>query len=210
MGLLDKHAGNGLLGLMPDLFPKLLQNARHDGEPDRPNPIEISTPTFGYSGSVMPASSGIIDSPAASLNGQASSGPEALMMPSVAGASARLLPSFAERLNAALMGLANGGAPIPALANLVGGLLTGERMDPTGSQQQTELETYKALRASGASDAQARAAALNPGVLRAIAPDYLGGWKVVKTGDDAIKGKQYMMQGPGGQLHPLESFVRSR
>jgi hypothetical protein len=107
------------------------------------------------------------------------------------------------------MGFANASGPIPAIVNLITGLASGQRTDPGALHQQTQLETYNALRTSGVSDAHARAAAVNPEILRIIAPEYFGGWKIVKTGENS-SGRQYMMQGPAGQLHPLDEFLRGR
>jgi hypothetical protein len=118
-------------------------------------------------------------------------------------------PLFMDRLRAGLLGFANANGPIPAIVNLVTGLATGQRIDPSALHQQTQLETYNALRASGLSNVHARAATLNPEVLRIIAPAYFGGWKIVKTGENS-GGKQFMMQGPGGQLRPLDEFIKER
>ena len=45
-------------------------------------------------------------------------------------------PGIGDRLGAGLMGFANGSAPLPAIANLIGGLATGQRQDQLGIQQQ--------------------------------------------------------------------------
>jgi hypothetical protein len=113
------------------------------------------------------------------------------------------MPGIGDRLNAGLMGFANAGAPIPAIANLISGLMTGQRSDAAGVQQQAQLETYKALVQSGVPVAQARAAALNPEILKQIAPEHFGGFKVVQTGEDALGNKIFSLQGPGGKFHPI-------
>jgi hypothetical protein len=82
-------------------------------------------------------------------------------------------PGVGDRLMAALMGFTHGGAPIPAIGNLIGGLITGQRQDPRGvalqMMQQQQGAAYEALRARGVSDADARAAVRDPHMMTAIA-----------------------------------------
>jgi len=86
-------------------------------------------------------------------------------------------PGLGDRLGAGLMGFANGAGPIAAVANLIGGIATGQRQDPYGMalqrRQQSQAQTYQALRQADIPDAAAQAAALNPDIVRAIAPHYL-------------------------------------
>jgi hypothetical protein len=70
-------------------------------------------------------------------------------------------------------------------------------------QQLSQGATYQALRKAGMPDGVAQAAALNPEMLKTIAPEYFGGFKVVQTGESALGNKTFMMQGPGGKLIPL-------
>lgn len=78
-------------------------------------------------------------------------------------------PGIGGNLNAGIQGFANSRGFLPALANLFGGLTTGQRSDPTGVALQQQQATYQALRAKGLPDADARAAALNPEILKTIA-----------------------------------------
>jgi len=55
-----------------------------------------------------------------------------LPVPSLPALSPMPLSAVGDRLNAGLMGFAHGGAPIPAIANLISGLITGQRADLQG------------------------------------------------------------------------------
>ena len=55
-----------------------------------------------------------------------------LPVPSLPALSSLPLSAIGDRLNAGLMGFAHGGAPIPAIANLISGLITGQRADMQG------------------------------------------------------------------------------
>lgn len=116
-------------------------------------------------------------------------------------------PGFGDRLNAGLMGFANSGAPIPALANLISGLVTGQRSDPAGQQQQQLLATYRALRSADVPHGQALAAALNPEVFKAIAPEVFGNPKVVKVGTD-ILGREIMKVQQGTKFSDVPGMGR--
>jgi hypothetical protein len=63
-----------------------------------------------------------------------------------------------------------GGNPIAALFNGVQGLATGQRNDAVGMRNQQMESTYRALVQGGVPPAVAQAAALNPEVLKTIAP----------------------------------------
>jgi hypothetical protein len=79
-------------------------------------------------------------------------------------------PGIGDRLDAGLMGFANSNAPLPAIANLIHGLATGERSDQQGvaqrQQDQAQGAAYQALRSAGVPEQQARAGALDPNTLR--------------------------------------------
>ncbi len=81
-------------------------------------------------------------------------------------------PGFGDRLGAAFQGFANAGSPMQAIGNLVGGLATGQRSDPMGMALQSQGATMQALVRSGVPPAIAQAAALNPEILKTIAPAY--------------------------------------
>ena len=109
-------------------------------------------------------------------------------------------------------GIAGGGGTgnwNAGLSDALRGAAAGSQVD---RQQQTQTQAqnaaYQAVKAAGGTEAQALAARSSPEVFKAIAPELFGGWKLVKTGSNPITGDQYMMQGPGGQLRPLDSFTR--
>ncbi len=109
-------------------------------------------------------------------------------------------------------GIAGGGGTgnwNAGLSDALRGAATGSQVD---RQQQTQTQSqnaaYQAVKAAGGTEAQALAARSNPEVFKAIAPELFSGWKIVKTGSNPITGDQFMMQGPGGQLRPLDSFVK--
>jgi hypothetical protein len=81
-------------------------------------------------------------------------------------------PGIGDRLDAGLMGFANSNAPLPAIANLIHGLATGERSDQQGvaqrQQDQAQAAAYQALRSAGVPEQQARAGALDPNTLRTL------------------------------------------
>jgi hypothetical protein len=167
MGLFDSLfnpqalAGQGGLlgGVLPQVAP--WQN--------QPAPQNVAPPAARASGTAMP--------PASAGAGPVSGNQPIPSFPSMQALLLQGPPGIADRLNAGLMGFANGGAPIPAIANLISGLATGERSDRQGvaqrQQHQVQAATYQALRAAGAPDATAQAAALDPQLLKAVVPQYL-------------------------------------
>jgi hypothetical protein len=91
------------------------------------------------------------------------------------------VPGLGDRLSAGLMGFANSGAPIPGIANLISGLVTGQRSDPGGVATQNQMLAAKAIYQGlikTHSPEEARAIALasvtNPDVGRAVLPDLFG------------------------------------
>ena len=95
-------------------------------------------------------------------------------VPSLSASSLPPLSAIGDRLNAGLMGFAHGGAPLPAVANLISGLVTGQRADPQGVAlaQQDRAQRAAAQYVAGAQDIEPnlRAAMLaNP----AVAAQYL-------------------------------------
>lgn len=79
-------------------------------------------------------------------------------------------PGIGDRLMAGFQGFVNSGAPLPALGNLVSGLVTGQRSDPDAARQQQVMALYGALRQRGLSEADARAAVTNPEFMKAVMP----------------------------------------
>lgn len=124
------------------------------------------------------------------------------------GAPGQPTPGIGDRLSAAGAGFFNAGSPMQAIGNLIGGAMTGQRQDPRGQQQQSQEAAEGAYKAAGIPAPVARAMALNPEVAKAVIPEYFSGWKIVKTGSNPITGDEYKMQGPGGQLRELGSFMQ--
>jgi len=84
--------------------------------------------------------------------------------------SASPSPGVGDRFNAALMNFANARGLLPAIAGGITGLSTGMRTDPAAVVQQQALSTYRALIAAGVNPGVAQAVALNPQLMRGIAP----------------------------------------
>jgi hypothetical protein len=70
-----------------------------------------------------------------------------------------------------LAGALNGGNPGQSIGRGLEGWMRGTRLD---DQRRVPAQTYAALAAAGVPDALAQAAALNPAVMKAIAPGYFG------------------------------------
>ncbi len=87
-----------------------------------------------------------------------------------------------DRLSAGFQGFANGGAPLPALANLIGGIATGQRQDKAGqalqNQEKMAAAVYGALTQRGIPHEQAvgiaQAAATDPKLAESLLPQALG------------------------------------
>jgi hypothetical protein len=84
--------------------------------------------------------------------------------------SPRISDQIGDRLMAGLMNFANARGFLPALAGGVSGLATGQRSDPAAILQAHQGAELQALVGAGVPPALARAATLNPALLRAIAP----------------------------------------
>src|SRR5262245_24419448 len=98
-----------------------------------------------------------------------------LPVPTPAAMSPATLPGIGDRLYAGMMGFAHGGAPLPALANLISGLITGQRADPQGVAQQAQdrMQRTATQYVAGAQDIEPNLKAAmiaNP----ALASAYLG------------------------------------
>jgi len=169
-------------------------------------------PTVGQQPGAMPSALGnmpVPSNPLAGLFGGGQSGqggPSAGGQSGLPGGPSQQSPGIGDRLNAGLMGFAHSGGPLPALANLIGGIATGQRQDPEGygrdQLQQQQLSAYKAILGAGGTQAQALAAATNPEVFKAIAPELFGSPKVVQTGEDMFGGKNFMLQ-QGNKFSPI-------
>ncbi|MBN9601811.1 MAG: hypothetical protein J0G33_02650 [Afipia felis] len=120
------------------------------------------------------------------------------------------LPSFlqgaGDRLSAGFQGFTNAGSPMQAIGNLVGGLTTGQRTDAQGMLQQQQRATFQSLVHSGVPPSTAMAAALNPEILKTIAPAYFDTKpQLQETGQDPMTGqKTFGVYRPNqGTLTPL-------
>jgi hypothetical protein len=70
-------------------------------------------------------------------------------------------------LQAGLMGFAHGGALVPAIANLISGVATGQRSDPQGMYLAQQAAAVRALRSAGLPNPEA-IAVMHPALARAI------------------------------------------
>src|SRR5215469_8194852 len=70
-----------------------------------------------------------------------------------------------------LAGALQGGNLGQSIGHGLAGWLTGERLD---QQRLAPAQTYRALADAGVPDAMAKAAALNPHIMKAVAPAYFG------------------------------------
>jgi hypothetical protein len=99
-----------------------------------------------------------------------------------------------------LAGALQGGNPGQSIGRGLSGFVQGAALD---ARQQALPATYDALAQSGLPAPIAHAATLNPDLLKLLAPEYFGGFKVVQTGEDAFGGKTFKLQGPGGRPYDI-------
>jgi hypothetical protein len=99
-----------------------------------------------------------------------------------------------------LAGALQGGNVGQSIGRGLSGFVQGAARD---SREQALPATYDALAQSGLPAPLAHAATLNPDLLKLLAPEYFGGFKVVQTGEDAFGGKTFKLQGPGGRLYDI-------
>jgi hypothetical protein len=79
-------------------------------------------------------------------------------------------PGLLDRLTAGATNLTTGGNPLAGILNAVNGLATGQRTDALGAMLAQQGAVRQALTAAGVPDAVAAAAAMNPEVLKTVAP----------------------------------------
>jgi hypothetical protein len=130
---------------------RLFGNDRFDPQGD------ASTPGGGWLGGLFPAPAAAGEASAA----QAGAAPRA---------GAATAPGLLDRLTAGATNLTTGGNPLAGLLNAVNGLATGQRTDATGAMLAQQGAVRQALAAAGVPDAVAAAAAMNPEVLKTVAP----------------------------------------
>jgi hypothetical protein len=203
----DASLFDGAQGLLARLAPSALTQIGQSAGFDQPG----QTPNYGQSQNVsvggyqMPmfgqpdANSAAIPQNAQPTAGQLPNGqipqPQAAQPSPTAQPS---LPSFLQspsgiggNLSAGLAGFANAGGPMQAIGNLIGGLTTGQRTDTQGMIMQQQRATYQSLVASGVPQSTAMAAALNPEVLKTIAPAYFDTKpQLQETGADPLTGQK--------------------
>lgn len=213
MGLFDNYQfnpqsfqGGGLLDYLETLKqnnPFAPQQPGFDQMPDRYVPVgNYQMPQFGTP-----------DQAALPPNAQPTSGqaPPQMTPPQMTQPEASPFGTTAgigDRLNAGFQGFANSGGPLQAIGNLIGGLTTGQRSDPQGMQLQQQKATYESLIGSGVPKNLAMAAALNPEVLKTIAPAYFDtAPKLQETGTDPLTGqKSFGVYRPAqGTLSPVST-----
>lgn len=114
------------------------------------------------------------------------------------------LTGFLGNHSNALMGLGAGIAS-GGLQRGVGGMAQGGQMDYQRNLQMSSLaQTEQALLQAGLPPGVARAAALNPELLKTIAPEYFSAPKVVQTGESPL-GKTFQLQSAGGKFSDIPS-----
>jgi hypothetical protein len=99
-----------------------------------------------------------------------------------------------------LAGALQGGNLGQSIGRGLAGFVQGAGLDAQGEALPA---TYAALTRSGLPTPLAHAAALNPDLLKLVAPEYFGGFKVVQTGEDPLGGKTFKLQGPAGRLYDI-------
>lgn len=81
-------------------------------------------------------------------------------------------PGMGDRFNASFQGFANSGGLLPAIANGIGGLMTGQRTDPAGVEDRRSAVaknfTVEALRKRGVSEADIAASLSSPEYFKKI------------------------------------------
>lgn len=142
-----QQGGSPLLTSEPfGRFPMQLAPAPQQQRPEQIQSTPAAQPTIG---TIAQSSGGVM---AREDGGERSYAPSAFnnfpvpSLPTLAG--------IGDRLNAGLMGFAHGGALLPAFANLVSGLATGQRADPQGvaQAQQDRAQRAAAQYIAGAQD----------------------------------------------------------
>lgn len=103
-------------------------------------------------------------------------------------------PGIGDRLGASLQSFANSGGPLPAIANGLTSLFTGQRTDPTGiaqqQTQQTQNQTLRALIQKGVDPTTAQAAIGNPELLKTLITQTYGPQTVTPLGNGYVADKQ--------------------
>lgn len=100
---------------------------------------------------------------------------------------------FGDRLGAGLQSFANSGGPLPAIANGISSLISGQRTDPTGVAQQqmqkAENLTAMALRQRNIDEPTIQAAINNPEMLKTLLTQVYGPQTVQSLGNGYVADK---------------------
>jgi hypothetical protein len=98
-------------------------------------------------------------------------------------------PGFGDHLMAGIQGFANSGGILPALANGISGLATGQRSDPVGVAQQAMNVTGRALLAKGVDPQTVQAAISNPELMKTLITQTYGPQTVQSLGQGYVADK---------------------
>lgn len=211
-GIFDPQTYAGVQGLLSRLFPQGLQVPTAPGQPDQtPTGPTFARGNFGSMGGVpfpiMPGgpAQGPTTMDLSAQSQQPQMPPQQMQQPAPMLPTSPAQPQSSDllqRLQAGATNFTTGGNPIAGLLNSIAGFSTGQRTDRMGMMLAQQQATAQALQKSGVPAPLSVAAALNPDVLKQIAPEYFGGYKLVQTGESPV-GKTFMLQGPGGKLYPI-------
>jgi hypothetical protein len=138
-----QHGGLPMLTGEPyGRFPMQAAPAPQQQRPEQTQSTPAAQPTIvgaipQSSGGAMARDQGVEEGPSArAMDGRERPYPPSafnnLPVPSLPALSLPPLSAIGDHLNAGLMGFAHGSAPLPAIANLISGLITGQRADPEG------------------------------------------------------------------------------
>lgn len=169
MGILPDQFGNGLLGSSISSWflqnPQSIYSGNIDPSASPSNPAQaaacaqmLSTPTADVPSGSSQSSSGA---------------PRPPLPPMLGGGQPSDLASVLNNNSNAILGYLAGALQGGNLGQSIGrGLQGWQQGQQTDMQRQTPAATYRALAAAGVPAATAQAAALNPEVMRALAPRY--------------------------------------
>lgn len=181
-GIFDPQTYAGVQGLLSRLFPQGLQVPTAPGQPDQtPTGPTFARGNFGSMGGVpfpiMPGgpAQGPTTMDLSAQSQQPQMPPQQMQQPAPMLPTSPAQPQSSDllqRLQAGATNFTTGGNPIAGLLNSIAGFSTGQRTDRMGMMLAQQQATAQALEKSGVPHSLAIAAALNPDVLKTIAPNY--------------------------------------
>jgi hypothetical protein len=190
--------------------PQLFQNGvpmprPRPAEADGPAPLSLAPPMAD--GGLLPAASTPtigLDQPA-QQPGQPQVAPAAVAAPKGPSILDRIFnPNHAATMLALGAGFAGAPSFGTGMSRAFGAAVPAMAADRAFEQKQQGIaQTYTALVSAGVDKNTALAASLNPEVLKVIAPEHFGGFKVVQTGEGAFGDKIFKLQGPGGKIYDI-------